>query len=452
MKIKFNINISCVFRLVVNKVTIMTDLSESTSYDPGSLPTLLPVYYKYIFPYSLYCKWLQYGQGNVDNSSFWHREFSFTLQNDIYVRYQSFKNQSEFEKELQRMNPHKIDIGAIYNHPPKDHTKFHSGTFKAQTKELVFDIDMTDYDDVRKCCQGADICHKCWTLMKIAIKVIHLALTEDFGFKHIFWVYSGRRGVHCWVCDKKAQSLSAAGRSAIVEYLSLIQGGSADKRVFLRQPIHPYIQRCLKVVSNYWKTYALENQDLLGNDEKVKEVLKLIPYSNVCKDIEEAFGEPDCQSSDARWSKLRSICTNAYNLESKQNSKIKYTALEIMLQYCFPRLDVNVSKGVNHLLKSPFCIHPKTGRVCVPIDYATVDQFNPFSVPTISKLCLEVENVGRENVPPDDAENKGKRGSSLYKKTCLQPYMKSFEQFLSKLLREDCKLHAIEKSDEKGDF
>lgn len=42
---------------------------------------------------------------------------------------------------------------------------------------------------------------------------------------------------------------------------------------------------------------------------------------------------------------------------------------------------------LNHLLKSPFVVHPKTGRVCVPIDPRDPDSFTPFDVPTITDLC-----------------------------------------------------------------
>jgi DNA primase small subunit len=95
--------------------------------------------------------------------------------------------------------------------------------FHPMEKELVFDIDMTDYDDIRKCCDGAKICNKCWILMTAAVKVIDEALREDFGFSNIMFVYSGRRGIHCWISDPRACHLSNEARSAIVEYLTFYQ-------------------------------------------------------------------------------------------------------------------------------------------------------------------------------------------------------------------------------------
>ncbi|KAB1270106.1 DNA primase small subunit [Camelus dromedarius] len=227
-------------------------------------------------------------------------------------------------------------------------------------------------------------------------------IEEDFGFKHRLWVYSGRRGVHCWVCDESVRKLSSAVRSGIVEYLSLVKGGQdVKKKVHLSEKIHPFVSMFL-------------NDPSPMHDEL---------QQNFQKD----------HNSLQRWEHLKKAISK-YQSNNKNDKCGPWLEWEIMLQYCFPRLDVNVSKGINHLLKSPFSVHPKTGRISVPIDLQKVDQFDPFTVPTISSICHELDAIStNEDEKENGAESDIKRRTRDYKKTSLAPFVKVFEQFLENL-------------------
>lgn len=186
-------------------------------------PELLQMYYSRLFPYELLHSWLSYGN-NVQLFS--RREFSFTIEptpgNEVYIRYQSFPGEKELSQAIMKRRPTKIDIGAIFSHQPKDHNTVQKSSFQPVQRELVFDIDLTDYDDIRKCgCSGASICGVCWGFMKMAVKVMDVGLREDFGFQHVCWFYSGRRGVHAWISDESARELTDQGRSAVANYFEV---------------------------------------------------------------------------------------------------------------------------------------------------------------------------------------------------------------------------------------
>jgi DNA primase small subunit len=114
--------------------------------------------------------------------------------------------------------------------------------------------------------------------MTIAIQIIHRALIEDFGFKNILWVYSGRRGVHCWVCDPIARALTVDARKGIVNYLELVKGGKqAGKKVNLFGALHPSLSEAYKVCQSYFSDTLLNKMGILDTSEQWGKVLELIP-------------------------------------------------------------------------------------------------------------------------------------------------------------------------------
>eukprot|EP01066_Platyproteum_vivax_P009739 Platyproteum_vivax@DN430_c0_g1_i2.p2 len=102
---------------------------------------------------------------------------------------------------------------------------------------------------------------------------------------------------------------------------------------------------------------------------------------------------------------------------------------EITLLYTYPRLDINVSKAMNHLLKAPFCVHPKSGRVCVPVMFSdendlSLGKFNPLNVPTLEELILELET--------------GKKATQGEVPDCsLTEYLKYFEDFVDNMAQDN---------------
>lgn len=383
--------------LVIEEPTTAIECANGDDYDRAELPELLRIYYSRVFPYDKYYDWLEYG----DRDTFSHREFSFTLEDDIYVRYQSFDSQQALEEGIRKSRPYKIDIGAIFSVKPSMRNRVQQANFKALRKELVFDIDMTDYDDIRTCCREAKICERCWKFMTIAIKILDRALREDFGFRHLLWVYSGRRGIHCWVCDEEAIQLSQAARCAIVDYLTLVKGSDQQiRKVKLGRTLHPSISSAIKIASRYFED-LVEEQGFLDNEEQWSKMLALVS-EKARQSLHEEWKTRPNETGQTRWRRLT-------------NDVLETTKNEIMLQWCYPRLDANVTKGINHLLKSPLCVHPKTGRVCVPIDARHVEKFDPFTVPTIKKICSELDL-------------KSERSPHMYMKTSLKPYMDYFNR------------------------
>jgi DNA primase small subunit len=204
------------------------------------------------------------------------------------------------------------------------------------------------------------------------------------------------------------------------------------------------IRRSLRILRDHFQADVLVNQDPWQSDDKANELLNLLPNKSLNDALRKKWDAAPSRASINKWSDIDSLASAGAS-DTLDPKALRDSKIDILLEYTYPRLDAEVSKKLNHLLKSPFCIHPGTGRVCVPIDTRNVEEFDPLSVPTVLELLGEIEEWD-ENHKDQKSENEKKVQD--WEKTSLRPYVEYFKGFVATLLRDE---KTVKREREDGD-
>jgi len=172
----------------------------------------------------------------------------------------------------------------------------------------------------------------------------------------------------------------------------------------------------------------------LENEVQWSLILKLCDDLKMREILHKEFMKLD--TAELRW-KLLKLRFDEYEREnvghdqklpSAPSEAAKNFLKIFVLSYTYPKIDEKVTTGLNHLLKSPFSIHPKTGNVAIPLSAKTIDRFQFDQVPRVDKLCTEMYKINKSVT--DGLADKENRRQMYYNQSSLAPYIEVFRTFI----------------------
>ena len=312
-----------------------------------------------------------------------HREFAFASyygnangNTTSFMRYLSANTPEELREVIVKYCPFRFEIGPMFIHAANNKDSAMANV--PRYRELVFDIDGPNYDPVRPCCRGKKgVCPKCWKLIKYGMKVITRVLREDFGLTSPQWVFSGWKGVHCFYSGM-VSLIRESSRRHVADYFSVKHKNAALLKT-------PYIQKCFESMVEVFLD-RVKNDGLLEDAATVDHLLSFVPNTQLRDELRRIEG-----TSIERWSTWYTMITRT----SRRATLLGYSdravdlknSLDFMIiEAVAPRLDEPVTIKKDHLIKAPFCIHPETSKVCVPIPVEDFEIFDPRHVPTLDQI------------------------------------------------------------------
>lgn len=337
-------------------------------------------YYKHAFPFQVVHRlfareWQARGPGPDK------REYGVeTYPDGVYRRWKACPRPEDLQAFVRQEKFGKLNIGAVFDKCPLERWRCSLGNEpKPVLAEFRIDVDLGDYEYLGIPATNLAENDLAFGIAGVAIEVFKAVLKTEFGFEHFLPVYSGRRGAHLWVLDKRACYLSDAARKAILDFLSPGQRVHASGRKTFRWLLkHPAFGVSgnskqqegvfCQIVYRFFQEKAVKSR-LEGGLGLLDHAFDRSAFLTM---IDERFALEVATSvrSAATGSDALMLIVAELNLRPYAIRSWLYTNFnEAVCTLVWPRADTAVSTHMNHTLKSPFSVHPGTGRVSVPILY-----------------------------------------------------------------------------------
>ena len=320
-------------------------------------------YWERIFPWKQICRFLSQGDiARLRNREIAIRHKKYFLRNKCYETIYDIKSTAITDTGDVAL---RMEFGAIF--PGEDRADSRSETMPLFV-ELRFDIDVQDYSPDNyiygpgclNCTHPsrAPACKECWqTKLEPSRKVLAYLLKELLGIEYVLWVFSGKKGYHGIVLDRNVSSVfySAKARKNIISRLINPKNEAVLDHIYDKILWPLFQEQYLNVPFNIARRplnafyCGLERSIVPAADTKVI-------FNHIKKKIYDG-----------------------------DNDKMKQHYRKVMRAIYWPRLDIDISRKVDHLLKIPFSIHDGTKNISTPL--IDPDNFIPENALTLDAVC-----------------------------------------------------------------